>query len=209
LLQLSRLTVDTRGRPVEYVRSLYRGDRFRFRQRVQRPREPEPGEPQLRAATGADAEALAAVFVTSWRAGYRSVVPDDVIDGLDEREVAAWLRGLVTDTAQATVVCQAPDGMVIGFVRYGADPTDTRNGHVYALYVHALQSGHGYGRKLLRHALAELDRRGHEAVTLWMFDGNEQALSLYRSEGFEPDGATRVEPQYRANEIRLRREAGA
>ncbi len=33
LLLLSRLTFDTRGRPIEYVRSLYRGDRAGFRQR--------------------------------------------------------------------------------------------------------------------------------------------------------------------------------
>jgi hypothetical protein len=37
----------------------------------------------LRPATEADAPALADVFIAAWRAGYRGVVPDDVIDGLD------------------------------------------------------------------------------------------------------------------------------
>ena len=60
LLQLSRLTLDTRGRPAEYVRLLYRGDRFRFRQRLQRPDETNHTEPRLHAATADDAGALGA-----------------------------------------------------------------------------------------------------------------------------------------------------
>jgi GntR family transcriptional regulator len=205
LLQLSRLTFDTRGRPVEYVRSLYRGDRFRFRQRLQRPREDEDGGSKLRAATPADAPALADVFVSAWREGYRSVVPDDVIDGLALEEIAGWLKTLVASPGQTSVAAQGPDGRLLGFVRYGEDPGDARTGHVHALYVHPDDSGRGHGRELLGRALDDLARRGHDAVTLWVFEANERARRFYAANGFAPDGARRVEPQYRAQEIRLRR----
>jgi GntR family transcriptional regulator len=206
LLQLSRLTVDTRGRPVEYVRSLYRGDRFRFRQRLQRPGEATPREPSLREATAEDAEALASVFVSAWRDGYRSVVPDDVIDSLSEAEVSAWLRTLVTAPGHTTLVVQSTDGVPVGFVRFGTDPTDARNGHIYGLYVHPEHNRRGYGRQLLERALAELAHKGHDVVTLWVFERNEAARRLYAALGFVPDGARRVEPEYRTDEIRLRRE---
>ncbi len=211
LLQLSRLTVDRRGRPIEYVRSLYRGDRFRLRQTVERPQGATElsgrarAEPRIRPATPADAEALAEVFVTTWRRNYRGVVPDDVIDALDLDEIAGWLGGLVSTTDQSTSLLEAPDGTVLGFVRYGSDPGDARNGHIYALYVHADHGRHGYGRLLLRSALTELERREYEAITLWVFKANPPARGLYASEGFEPDGGRRVEAQFRADEIHMRR----
>ncbi len=217
LLQLSRLTVDRRGRPIEYVRSLYRGDRFRLRQTVERPQastngngngnDAEAALPRLRAATAADAPGLAEVFVTTWRQNYRSVVPDDVIDGLDIDETTGWLAGLVGTAGQSTLLLELPDGTVLGFVRFGDDPSDARNGHIHALYVHAEHGGHGYGRTLLQSALAELERREYDVITLWVFESNPRARSLYASEGFEPDGGRRVEAQFRADEIRMRRVA--
>ncbi|MDA8068082.1 MAG: GNAT family N-acetyltransferase [Actinomycetota bacterium] len=205
LLQLTRLTVDSRGRPVEFVRSLYRADRFRFRQHLQRPREPGSDAASLRVAAAADASGLAAVFVSAWRERYRSVVPHDVIDALDEHEIADWLRRLVTTTDQTTIVCEAHDRALVGFVRYGLDPADPRTGHIYALYVHGAQVRRGHGRRLLEHSLAALAERGHTEVTLWVFEENWPARELYASFGFKPDGATRIEPQYRTPEIRLRR----
>jgi GntR family transcriptional regulator len=213
LLQLSRLTVDQRGRPIEYVRSLYRGDRFRLRQTVQRPGatgiawpEQADGAPRLRPATPADAAALAEVFVTTWRRNYRSVVPDDVIDALDLNEIAQWLEGLVTTAQQSTLLLEAPEGTVLGFVRFGAESSDPRNGHIHALYVHGDHGGRGFGRKLLRSGIAGLQRSGYDVVTLWVFNDNAAARGLYASEGFLPDGGRRVEEQFRADEIHMRRD---
>ncbi len=215
LLQLSRLTVDQRGRPVEYVRSFYRGDRFRLRQTVQRPgvmgvASPVQADagPRLRPATTADAAALAEVFVTTWRRNYRSVVPDEVIDALDMDETTQWFEGLVTTAEQATLLLEASDGKVLGFVRFGAEPSDPRNGHIHALYVHADHGGRGFGRKLLRGGIAELKHSGYDAITLWVFENNAAARGLYASEGFLPDGGRRVEEQFRTDEIHMRRDPG-
>jgi GntR family transcriptional regulator len=210
LLQLSRLTFDTRGRPVEYVRSLYRGDRFRFRQRLQRPQErpDDPSWPWLRRATADDAPALARVFVAAWRGAYGTVVPRDVLDALNEEDTAAWLQTLVTSPGKTTLASQAADGSLLGFVRYGEDPADARRGHVYALYVDPAHAGHGHGRELLDRAVAELTRHGYGEVTLWVFEANERARRFYAAAGFQADGARRVEPEYRAEEIRLLRRNG-
>ena len=209
LLLLSRLTVDTRGRPIEYVRSLYRGDRFRFRQHLERGHDADSQEPRLRAAGAADADALAAVFVAAWRAAYPGVVDDAVLDALDEREVSDWLGNLVASATQQTLVAESSTGPVLGFVRFGEDPADSRNGHIYGLYVHPDASGGGVGRRLLERGLAELEARGQRTVTLWVFEANQRARRFYAAAGFSPDGARRVEPEYGAEEIRMRRPAAA
>jgi ribosomal protein S18 acetylase RimI-like enzyme len=87
--------------------------------------------------------------------------------------------------------------------RFGADPDDARRGHLFSLYVDPAASGAGVGRELLGHATAELAASGHETATLWVFAANERAIRLYRSAGWTPDGAERVEPQWGAPERRL------
>ncbi len=107
------------------------------------------------------------------------------------------------------MLAQSADGDVVGFVRFGDDPGDARNGHVYALYVLPSEHRRGVGRSLLDLALAELAARGQQTVTLWVFEANAPARGFYASAGFAPDGGRRVEPEYGAQEVRLRREVPA
>lgn len=205
LLMFSRSTVDSTGQPIEFVKSLYRGDRFRFKTHLERPR--DEGRPRVgvRGARRTDAPAMARVFADSWRAGYRGVVDDDIIDALDESELAEWLGSLIESGSLRTVVAVDGDGRVVGFVRFGHDPDDPRHGHVYGLYVHPDAAGTGVGSRLLGYAVDELEAGGPRPITLWVFESNERARALYERHGFSPDGSRRVEKEYRAQEIRLRR----
>lgn len=209
LLMISRLSLDTHGRPTEYVRSLYRGDRFRFRRHLERSHDgPLPAEspPALREAVAADAAALASVFVSSWKAGYPGVVEDAVIAALDEGEVAGWLLPMAS-AHQQTVLAESPDGSVLGWVRFGDDPDDGTKGHIYSLYVRPSAGGRGVGRRLLEHAIELCGSHGARPVTLWVFEANARARRLYTAAGFAPDGGRRVEPEYGAQEVHLTRPA--
>ena len=205
LLQLSRLTTDTGKRPIEFVQSLYRGDRFRFRQHLDRQPAPESG-PLLRAATAADADGLADVFVAAWRDAYPGVIDAGVLDSLDRAEWAARLTNHEADSS-TTIVAEDPDGSIAGWIRFGEDPEGSSDGYVHSLYVHPGANGQGTGRRLLEHAVAALEAAGHPAVTLWVFDANERARRFYAANGFVPDGGRRIELEWRANEVHLVRAA--
>jgi GntR family transcriptional regulator len=209
LLLISRLSLDTHGRPTEYVRSRYRGDRFRFRRHLERSlTAPAPAErePLLRTAVAVDASALASVFVSSWRAGYPGVVDDAVIAALDEKEVAGWLLPMASAEHQ-TVLAEAADGSVLGWVRFGNDPDDAAKGHIHSLYVRPSAGGRGVGRRLLEHGVDLCGSHGARAVTLWVFEQNARARRLYTAAGFAPDGGRRVEAEYGAQEVHLTRPA--
>ncbi len=208
VLLLCRQSFDPIGRPIEFVRSLYRADRFRFRTRLQPPAPTAarlPPQTRLRLATTADTPGLARVFVAAWRAGYPGIVDQTVLDALDEEEVADWLRTLTSSNGPTTWVVESVDGEILAFSRHGEDPLDSRRGHIYSLYVAPGMSGHGIGKALIDHDLQLLSERGLSTVTLWVFEQNHAAQNLYASFGFVPDGARRVEPEYGAQEIRLRR----
>ena len=212
VLLLSRRTVDTSGRPTEYVRSVYRADRFRLRSVLERPAEARARSdhaPVLRLATPADVPEIARVFVAAWRAAYPGIIDERVLASLDEAEIGAWIRGLMRSPNQATVVAESGDGKVVGFTRFGEDPEDSRRGQVFSLYVAPDHARRGVGRALLVRALEALADRNSQVVTLWVFEANVSAIAFYQSLGFAADGARRVEPQYGAPEIRLVRAEGS
>ena len=159
----------------------------------------------LRAGQPGDAPGLAAVFVSSWRHAYPGVVAEEKLRALEEGAIAVWLETLIGAGDTSTTVAQSADRELLGFCRHGRDPDDRARGHVFSLYVTPAASGRGLGSRLLAHALDDLSRRDLDPVTIWVFEQNTPARRLYEGFGFSPDGARRVEPEYGAEEIRLRR----
>lgn len=162
---------------------------------------------------------MAEVFIQAWRQAYPGVVPDEVLAGLDHDQTAGWLAGLIERRPEGETDVAVRDGQVTGFVRYGrraaaagqppagpapgCAPAAEPCGYVFGLYVHPGHAGHGTGQALLRHAEQRLRERGCASVALHVFAANERARRLYSRAGYQPDGSSRVEPQYQAAEIGL------
>jgi ribosomal protein S18 acetylase RimI-like enzyme len=157
----------------------------------------------VRPADTADAEPMAQVFVRAWRQAYPGVVPDAVLTALDQDEIASWLATLIESRAEGQTDVAIQDGRVTGFVRYGPPGHGATTGYVFGLYVDPDAAGRGTGSALLRHAEERLAERGCAAVALHVFEANQRARALYARAGYRPDGTSRVEPQYQANELRL------
>lgn len=86
---------------------------------------------------------------------------------------------------------------VVGYVIGDVTPNFGRDiGHVKDLAVRPDEQGAGIGRRLLRQALVSLLLQGATIAKLEVRPSNEPAVSLYRSEGFEP--ARRI-PRYYAD----------
>lgn len=152
----------------------------------------------VRRATARDAAAIGAISVAGWRAAYRGLVPDAILDGLSvERRTAGWLRAIDGDAERAPTsvwVAETAEDGVVGFAAAGpgrdesAPPPDGA-GEVYAIYVAPHATGRGHGAALLAHAVADLEARGLSPVVLWVFEANEAARRFYAAAGFAPDGA--------------------
>lgn len=55
------------------------------------------------------------------------------------------------------------------------------------------------------HTAARGTAAGGGTATLWVFEANAAARTLYARNGWLPDGGTRVEPEFGEPEVRLRR----
>lgn len=144
---------------------------------------------RVRRATIADAEAIARVHVRTWQAGYRGIVPDAHLDGLDERARARAWRATLGEGSDVLVVER--DGSVVGFANWG--PSRDADGagvvELYAIYVLASAWGTGVGPLLLAAAVEEM-RAATGRATLWVLRDNGRARRFYEREGWSHDGGT-------------------
>lgn len=83
------------------------------------------------------------------------------------------------------------DKVISGFVQTGSDPA-----MIGGLFVHPEFEGQGIGRKLLRHAVAQLHAGGASDIWLSTLPGT-RAARLYESEGWTVSGGTHPEVTYR------------
>jgi len=151
---------------------------------------------RIRRATTADAAAIASVHVGSWRAAYRGLMPDGVLDGLSVEQRAGVWRSvvgagrpgegvLVVETDVGVVgfahVCPARDGYV-----------DGGTGEVSAIYLLPEVWGTGHGRALMDAAVRRLGDHGYRTAILWVLVGNERARRFYDAAGWSCDGAEKT-----------------
>jgi GNAT superfamily N-acetyltransferase len=137
----------------------------------------------IREAGPADARAIAEVHVRAWRAGYRGLLPDSLLDALSvEDRARAWSARI--GAGEGLTLVAAPEGVVAGFVTLV-------DREIAALYVHPDRWRQGLGAALLREALTEL---GEGEAVVWVLAGNSGALRFYERSGFVADGAERRDP---------------
>ncbi|RQR38404.1 MULTISPECIES: GNAT family N-acetyltransferase [unclassified Burkholderia] len=140
----------------------------------------------IRTATPADAAAIAAIHVASWRATYDGIMPASFLAGLSvEQRTDFWHHALAAGETRVTVAFDA-DG-VTGWVAYGTTrdaDKDRAWGEIHAIYLHPLHCGKGIGKALVRHACRSLHDGGHAWVSLWAIVENRRARAFYEREGF-------------------------
>lgn len=163
----------------------------------------------VRTAIPADAEAIAAVHVRSWQAGYRGLMPDQLLDGLSAAERVPRWRDVAGQAGPGVLLVAEHGTGVAGFCAVAepsrdedADPDVAEIGAIY------VDPGHwrtGVGAALMEAALAHLNNRDWREVTLWVLEDNDAAIAFYARFGFAPDGAQNFYEGSGTTGIRLRR----
>lgn len=168
----------------------------------------------MRTADTADAEALANVHVSSWRAAYHGLIPQEYLDGLDVAAREQRWRSLLRDQEpnEVTVVLDDPTAGVVGFASVGPsrdpDAPSSDVGEVYGLYLVPSHWDKGGGRLLMDEAVRRLTNAGFRTAILWVLDTNQRARRFYEAVGWRPDGAQKVDDSrgFPLSELRYHRD---
>ena len=172
----------------------------------------------IRDATPADAGAIAAVQVASWRAAYRGLLPDEVLAGLSVPGLTQmWTGRFAASPPRSSVVVACAGEAIVGFASGGPpespdDRADPNLADVYTLYLDPAHWDRGIGAQLHDAVLARLAGHGFTHAGLWVLAGNERALRFYLRNGWTDTGRTQVDrgPQgVELHERRLQRDLDA
>ena len=149
----------------------------------------------LRPAEPADALAVARVHVRSWQAGYRTLLPDDYLDGLRPEDRAPRYTFGCTDPRQPATIVAAEGEAIPGFATTAParDPDAADCGELCALYVDPDWWGRGVGAALVAAARARLVGLGFRNAIAWILSGNVRAQRFYTIDRWVPDGAHRTQ----------------
>jgi ribosomal protein S18 acetylase RimI-like enzyme len=161
---------------------------------------------QLRRATAADIDAVAALHADSWRRHYRGAYPDEFLDGdLLADRLAVWTPRLSAPDGAACTVLAEDGGALLGFVhaRFDADPawgTLVDNLHV-STSLHRT----GIGRTLMREvATTVAEERPAGGVYLWVLEQNNRARAFYAALGGECVERATLDPPGIPTAVKLR-----
>ncbi|MCY4113873.1 MAG: GNAT family N-acetyltransferase [Chloroflexi bacterium] len=149
---------------------------------------------QLRAATVADAAAMAEAHVRAWQTAFRGIVPDERLDALRVERSADRFRGYLapTESDDQRFILAVSGDTALGFVGFGTtrdeDVDPARVAEVRGLYVHPAHWRRGVGRRLLQAAIDELTADGYDTATLWTLAESEASRAFYEAQGWRTDG---------------------
>jgi len=151
----------------------------------------------LRAATVAEADAIARVHEASRNAAYRGNLPPEILHVMSmEERVSRWRAWLAARDAVTLVAVR--DATIVGFCTLGPSSDDDDDpdlvGEMPTLYVHPDHWRQGIGRALCKAIIGLARDRGYTTLTLWTMESNHAARVFYESLGFRADGAKKKDP---------------
>jgi GNAT superfamily N-acetyltransferase len=162
-----------------------------------------------------DAQEIARTKNDSWRVGYRGLLPDSILDGLDDARSTTqwvqWLRDGYENAGLRAEVRVTTDAarQVVGVSAFGADrdlPNDANRGELWVLYVAPSHWGRGYGYALLRDAEEALATTGRRDLALWVLEGNDRARRFYERAGWRGDDGMKPFGDSGLYEVRYRKQ---
>lgn len=147
----------------------------------------------IRKAQLEDAPAIGELNVTVWRAAYRGLVDQAVLDGLSvKRAIAGWRGQLIGGSDRSGIFVTPDEGPVAGYGSFGPsrdDDATSSTGEVLTIYVHPDAWSTGAGRALLMGMEQEMRALGFDEAMLWVLAGNDRAQAFYDRQGWVADGS--------------------
>lgn len=146
----------------------------------------------IRPAAAGDRDGVMALLSRLEEFGLPANVPQGSIAAGEARTLGEAFDALATldATGAALYVAESSAAAIIGllFLESRTDYfTGVRHGHVGVLAIAREVEGLGLGRALLATADAWGRARGHDRITLHVFERNARARALYERAGYAPD----------------------
>ena len=138
-----------------------------------------------RHATESDAQAIADVYVGTWRSTYAGTLPDRVLIGMKPKKLTISFARALKHHTEIIMVADDPEHGVLAMGSAGGnrDQQSDFKGEVYTLYVHPDFQNMGVGERLMAHLFLELSKSGINSALIWVLALNPSRFFYERMGG--------------------------
>ena len=128
---------------------------------------------------------ISRIYEESWKYAYSDIIPRPYLDSIPDGQ---WANKL-DNPEWFTLVC-IEDGKYVGTSSFCKSRFESYPdaGEVISIYFLPEYIGKGYGKKLLKTVLSELQKKGFNEVFLWVLEENNRARHFYENIGFVNSG---------------------
>jgi GNAT superfamily N-acetyltransferase len=148
-----------------------------------------------------DESAFAYVQTESWKAAFKSILPEDVLKKYTDLDrVTAIYKRLIEEKKGHGYILEL-DGKAHCIAYWDKTRDADMPGYAELICIHSLQSNwrKGYGSRMMERLLEDIAAAGYADVMLWVFAQNERARKFYEAKGFIPTEKT--QPAFDSIEI--------
>ncbi|RJQ57792.1 MAG: GNAT family N-acetyltransferase [Desulfobacteraceae bacterium] len=127
----------------------------------------------IRSAHPGDAEAIARIYVDTWRSTYRNILPQGYLEGMRYDRAALSIQQGLIDPQNHFLVAEEAQGAV-GYIAGGVERTQdpVYGGEVYEFYLLPAFQRRGLGRRLLSALAHQLENRSLHSMMVWVLAAN-------------------------------------
>ena len=155
----------------------------------------------IRRAVSGDESLLAFIQTESWKAAFKQIIPDELLEKCTdvERATAMYKRLLQEKKGNGYILSVDEKPHCIAWW----DATREKNmpGYAEIICIHSLKERwkQGYGSKMMDRMLSDIASAGYSKIMLWVFEENERARKFYEAKGFH--ATDKIQPAFESLEI--------
>jgi ribosomal protein S18 acetylase RimI-like enzyme len=127
----------------------------------------------IRSALLHDADAIARIYVESWRTAYQGILSRNYLAGLSIEQTAQSVRQNLADPPTSYLIAEGDQGL-LGYIsagpERGQDPI--YGAEIYELYLLPDMQRQGLGRELLAHMVRRLYQAKYYTLVVWVLSRN-------------------------------------
>jgi len=156
----------------------------------------------IRKVQPGDEKDLAFIQTESWKAAFKGIIPDDLLEKCTDRTRAENMyRGLLEEHIGNGYLLFDDEGRPHCIAWWDKARDEKMIGYAELICIHSLPGNwrKGYGSMMMNGVLTDVKNAGYDRILLWVFDKNERAIGFYNAHGFARGGETK--PALGADEV--------
>jgi len=148
----------------------------------------------IRKVAAGDAPTLAYIQTESWKAAFKGILEDGVLNRCTNVEKATQMYAGLLEAKKGNGYLLEVDGKGHCIAWWDATREEDMTGFAELICIHSLQDnwGKGYGSKMMDRVLEDIAEAGYKKVMLWVFEENQRAKAFYETKGFVKSGKSKV-----------------